>query len=279
MPRDDYYQLLGISQNASIEDVKRAFRLKARACHPDIAGETSKDTFHALHLAYDTLVEPELRAKYDALRAVESAMAQVKRRRATRVTRFQSIYKMSQSMSQPETSVLKPVRATFVLSFEEALYGAHRDFWVERWQNGKVACKERIKVNIPPGWSEQKMVQAEGLNEKGEKRPVHLSLKLEPHPDCEICGYDIYFSLYLYPWDLLLGGKWPCPLFREAVMMTVPPNSRPDLKLRAKQLGLPQSNGQRGDLWVILKLRWPDALTEEQQGLMRHFALTFRSSS
>lgn len=274
MAHEDYYQLLGLSSHALPEEIKHAFRLKARQCHPDVVGDVGKETFHTLQNAYNTLIEPESRARYDALRAVEAAISQVKRRRQTRLTRFHHFYQNHET----QTDIAKPVRATFVLTIEEALYGAEREFWVERWQKGKVSCKERVKISIAPGWSEQSIVQTEGINEKGQKRSVHLSLKLEPYPDCDFQGHDIYFSLFLYPWEMILGGKWVCPLFREQLWITVPADSQPDRKLRAKGLGLPKREGGRGDLWVILKLRWPSSVSEVERGVLQKCVDTFAAS-
>ena len=53
----DYYQLLGLNLNASLEDIKKAYRQKARAYHPDINHEPdAKDKFILVTEAYEFLV-------------------------------------------------------------------------------------------------------------------------------------------------------------------------------------------------------------------------------
>jgi hypothetical protein len=67
-----YYELLGVSRDASTADIKSAYRAKVRYVHPDAGG--SPDEFHALQLAYETLSEPSRRAAYDRGRLRPSAL-------------------------------------------------------------------------------------------------------------------------------------------------------------------------------------------------------------
>ena len=66
-PQSDYYSKLGVSRDASQEDIKRAYLEAAQKLHPDkntAAGET--ELFIEAQLAYETLSNPKRRAKYDA---------------------------------------------------------------------------------------------------------------------------------------------------------------------------------------------------------------------
>ncbi len=62
----DYYELLGVSRNASKEDIKRAYRRLARQYHPDVNKEEgAEERFKEINRAYEVLSEPETRARYD----------------------------------------------------------------------------------------------------------------------------------------------------------------------------------------------------------------------
>ncbi len=63
----DYYEQLGLAADATADDIKKAFRAIARKCHPDVAGDdpVAAATFKAAREAYETLVDPEARARYD----------------------------------------------------------------------------------------------------------------------------------------------------------------------------------------------------------------------
>jgi molecular chaperone DnaJ len=59
----DLYELLDVTRDASAEDVKRAYRRKAREHHPDAGGD--EEEFKRLTHAYQVLSDPDRRARYD----------------------------------------------------------------------------------------------------------------------------------------------------------------------------------------------------------------------
>ncbi len=62
----DYYAILGVSRDASVEEIKKAYRRRARETHPDVAGhEEAEDSFKQVNEAYDVLSDPQRRATYD----------------------------------------------------------------------------------------------------------------------------------------------------------------------------------------------------------------------
>ena len=63
-----YYAVLGVSQTATDDDIKAAFRKQVKLYHPDIAdGEKARETYMLLTEAYHTLLAPLKRKAYDAL--------------------------------------------------------------------------------------------------------------------------------------------------------------------------------------------------------------------
>ncbi len=62
---NDYYEILGVSKDATEEDIKKAYRKKARLLHPDYAGPESEEAFKELSVAYETLSDPQKRQMYD----------------------------------------------------------------------------------------------------------------------------------------------------------------------------------------------------------------------
>ena len=68
----DYYQTLGVTKEASPEEIKRAFRKLAIQYHPDKAKgdkQQAEEKFKEINEAYEVLGDPEKRKKYDQLGA------------------------------------------------------------------------------------------------------------------------------------------------------------------------------------------------------------------
>ncbi len=66
----NYYAVLGISQSATDEEIKRAYRALARRYHPDSRTERAPTTlFHRIQAAYSVLSDPDSRRAYDRQRA------------------------------------------------------------------------------------------------------------------------------------------------------------------------------------------------------------------
>ena len=67
MAKRDYYDVLGVGRGASPDEIKRAYRAKAKALHPDLNPDSkvSEADFKAVNEAYDCLKDPQRKAAYD----------------------------------------------------------------------------------------------------------------------------------------------------------------------------------------------------------------------
>jgi curved DNA-binding protein CbpA len=65
----DYCGVLGIAEDADEETIRSAFRVLARRYHPDVGAGSSPVEFQRAREAYETLVDPDRRRRYDLQRA------------------------------------------------------------------------------------------------------------------------------------------------------------------------------------------------------------------
>ena len=62
----DHYEVLGVARDASVDEIKKAYRKKARQLHPDVnPGADASEQFKLVTHAYDVLSDPKQRQKYD----------------------------------------------------------------------------------------------------------------------------------------------------------------------------------------------------------------------
>jgi len=70
-PRKDYYKVLGVSQNAKLDEIKKAYRRLANTYHPDKnpGNKEAEEKFKEINEAYEVLSDKDKRRQYDAIRS------------------------------------------------------------------------------------------------------------------------------------------------------------------------------------------------------------------
>jgi molecular chaperone DnaJ len=171
----DYYEVLGISRNASDDEVKRAFRRLAKQYHPDANKEEgSESRFIEINEAYEVLNDPQKRAAYDryghaGLNGAGMGFGDF--------AGFSSINDLFETFFAGATGTQRrtgtqrgaDIRYDLTITFEEAVFGCQKEIELPRWET----CPNCRGNGAQPGTSTARCSSCQGT---GEIRRVQQSI-------------------------------------------------------------------------------------------------------
>jgi curved DNA-binding protein CbpA len=129
----DCYVVLGVAEDADEETIRSAFRALARRYHPDVGAGSSSLEFQRAREAYETLVDPERRRRYDRqLRAVRVRPVVVREVMVTPPFVEPLLSSRHTSFGVPRTWV-RVTRSSFFDELVEELFASFDDRWLRRW--------------------------------------------------------------------------------------------------------------------------------------------------
>jgi curved DNA-binding protein len=130
--------------------------------------------------------------------------------------------------------------------------------------------RKSFQLRIPPGTTEGSVIRLAGQGAKdGAATPGDLLLKVRvaPHPQFELHGFDLHTQVKVTPWEAGLGAKVPLSTLEGELKVAVPPGATSGSVLRLRGKGLPKSSKERGDLLVELEIHCPPTLNSEEKAL------------
>jgi len=135
--------------------------------------------------------------------------------------------------------------------------------------SGQTSKVENYQVKIPAGVREGQQLRLAGRGEAGlgggRAGDLFLRVRLAKHPDYRVEGDDLYFDLDLAPWEAVLGSQVSVPTLGGRVNIKIPAGAQSGQKLRVRGQGLPQGEGGRGDLYVVLRVQVPSHVSESER--------------
>ena len=187
----DFYELLGVSSTATDDEIKRAYRRLARELHPDTNPDpAAEERFKEITVAYETLRDPERRRRYDTGATTEELFGGMGGGLGDLFDAFfggGSVFggaggaRGRGARSGPPRG--HDVEMRVQLSFEEAVFGVHRDITVML----PVACTTCAGSGARAGTTPTTCSQCQGTGEVRRVRQSILGQMMTASP-CPRCG-------------------------------------------------------------------------------------------
>ena len=217
----DYYALLGVPRTADAEEIKRAYRRKARKFHPDVSKEKNAEArFKEVQEAYEVLKDTEKRAAYDQLGANWRDGQQFRappgfdfggrggpqggaHASGGFSDFFSSLFGSSggggggfsggedlgelfgrrAGQARQARARGRDVRVLLTLSLDEAHAGAFREIDFDRRRADGTAERRNLRVKIPAGVLPKQVIRLGGQGDEGAGGPSgDLLLEVQHHP-------------------------------------------------------------------------------------------------
>jgi len=281
----NYYDVLGVSREATTTEIKRAYRKLARRFHPDVSDETNaEERFKEANEAYEALKDPQRRQAYDQLGSTWHAGEEFTPPPGWSATRdshhfeftggrpgnfsdfFDSIFGRGDGPRHEQFRMRgSDRRIAAVITLEDSYHGREQVIKLV----GEGAPERRIKVKVPAGIAQGQQIRLPGQGMAGyggePAGDLYLNISFAPHEHFRADGRDIHSVLPITPWEAALGAKVSVLTLGTSVALTVNSGAQSGQKLRLRGRGLP--GNPAGDQIVELVIKMPPVDTDEKREL------------
>jgi curved DNA-binding protein len=295
----DYYKTLGVSRDASAEEIKKAFRRLARKYHPDVSKVAdAEQKMKEVNEAYTVLSDAEKRAAYDQLGHGYQAGKEFRPPpnwdtdfefsgrgfSGAQASDFSDFFselfgRMGGSARHTQNRTRgEDHHAKIMLDLEDTYRGASRSLALRIPRvdnNGQIKLAEhKINVRIPKGVHEGQVIRLAGQGGPGmvgaPAGDLFLEVHFNPHARYRVENKDVYATLPISPWEAALGATVKLPVPDGWVEVRIPEGSQTGRKLRLKGRGIPAA--MPGDLYLVLEVVLPPATTPKAKEIYQMMA-------
>lgn len=277
---NDPYQSLGLTKEASQEDIKKSFRKLAKKYHPDLnpGNKEAEKKFKEVSHAFDLLGTPEARAKFDRGETDEQKQKQYEEYMGGN-RKKPSYYDTQHDGGRYSYSFGEDVggadffenlfggggrrKGSMDFPGEDITYKMDVDFKEAALGGEKVITLpdgKKLQVKIPAGIVSGKKLRFKNMGQpgigKGPAGDAFIEINVKPLPGFIRSGDDIETELPISFLDAITGAEVEVPTLDGSVMMKIPPGVSTGSKLRIKGKGAGTTE-KRGNQIVVLKIVMP----------------------
>ncbi len=290
MAKRDYYEILGVSKNASDDEIKKAYRKLAIKYHPDKnpGDKEAEEKFKEINEAHDVLSDKQKRARYDQFGHAGvgggAAGGNPFGNGGSPFGNFNgqsfnfdfggaggfddilsNLFGFGGGARRPRRGA--DLQTSVTLTFEEAIFGTTKEVDV----NG-----ESIKLKIPAGIDDGMSIRLRGKGgeapEGGEKGDLYVRIRVKPHKHLTREGNIILSEEKISMVDAALGCEIEVETVDGTVTMKVPAGTQSGTPFKLSGHGVPfRADGDRGPHIVTVIVETPKNLSKRQKELLEEF--------
>jgi curved DNA-binding protein len=300
----DFYKILGVSREASPQEIKKAYRQLAKELHPDRNPDDkeSEERFKDVSAAYAVVSDVEKRKLYDQFgemglregfdpEAYQAATqgaggfggfdfgdifggaARGGRGQAGRHVEFDFEDLFGGRSPGRGAYVRAPQRGADIgsevtIDFRDAVLGCTRELSLRSAEGERT-----LKVRIPAGVRNDGKIRLRGQGglgaHGGPAGDLVLKVKVRKHPYFSMRGKQLHVRVPVTPLEAYAGTKVTVPTPEGSVQLSVPAGSQNGSKLRLRGKGIQQKNKPKGDLIAHLEIVMPAGQSDEVEEALK----------
>ena len=275
------YDTLGVSENATESEIKKAYRKLARQYHPDVnKTPEAEEKFKEINAAYEVLSDKEKKAQYDQFGDQMFGgqnFQDFARSQGGNVDLDEILRQMFGGggfggarggfggasgfgggfggFSEHQQPVNLDLETTITVPFHTAVLGGKHHVNIEG---------ESFDIKIPAGIKsgEKLRVRGKGRKQGGRSGDLYLKITIAPNPEYEREGDTLIKTFDVPLYAALFGGKVPVKTLEKEITLKVPKNTKNGQRFRVKEMGvMNRKTKQRGDLFLVANIVLPDVDT------------------
>ena len=282
----NFYEVLGVSKEASPAEIKKRYRKLAVELHPDKnnGDVKSEEKFKAVSHAYEVLSDEKKRSQYDdELKYGSAGARRTGSRGSSSQTDFSDIFQGNPDdifqtlfgFSGNDGSIGRDLQSSLRISFRDAVQGSQITVDLGNDKDSKVT------INIPSGVQDGSKIRLPGRGQPGKKKPgdLYITLLVTPHPVFHRSNDDLVIALPITVTEAMLGTTLKVPTLEGTdVKVKVKPGAQFGDKLRIRGQGVKNGRSQ-GDLIIILQTQIPSKLNKEAVKLAQQLSQELEQES
>jgi DnaJ-class molecular chaperone len=275
----DYYQILGVPRNATMDEIKKAYRSLANKHHPDKGGDG--EVFQEINIAYSILSDPSRRQVYDnpqpqdnfftwqGANNPEDIFAHFAAGGHAGAFNPFDIFNRRQAAPKNRTINLQTN-----VSLLDAFTGKELIFEITL-PSGR---PQHVNVKVPVGIQDGIVLRLTGLGDDSipnvPRGDIHLTVNVTPHHEFTRQGDDLIKEIPIHCIDAITGCKITViTIDGKELEVNVNPGIQHGQTLNVAGYGMPNMNDPRfrGRLLLPVKIEIPTVFSEGQRQMLEKF--------